>query len=390
MGNISHNLMEVRGRVLPPPKLQYGGRTRQKALPNGGVWDMRGKQFFTGVEIREWAIACFAPQRTVREDALRNFTQQLQKISSDMGMPIIGQPCFCKYAGGPDQVEPMFRYLKSSFPTLQLVVVVLPGKTPVYAEVKRVGDTILGMATQCVQAKNVNKTSAQTLSNLCLKINVKLGGVNSILVPSIRPKVFNEPVIFLGADVTHPPAVSFFSGDNKKPSIAAVVGSQDAHPSRYAATVRVQAHRVEIIEELSDMVKDLIMMFYKSTGGYKPHRVIMYRDGVSEGQFLHVLQHEFTAIREACIKLEPDYKPGITFIVVQKRHHTRLFCADKKEQSGKSGNIPAGTPWTSGSLTRQSSTSIFAPIKVSRARLDRVTITYYGMITILTLMSCSS
>ena len=49
------------------------------------------------------------------------------------------------------------------------------------------------------------------------------------------------------------------------------------------------------------------------------------------------------AIREACIKLEPDYKPGITFIVVQKRHHTRLFCADKKEQSGKSGNIPAGT-----------------------------------------------
>lgn len=60
----------------------------------------------------------------------------------------------------------------------------------VSAEVKRVGDTVLGMATQCVQAKNVNKTSPQTLSNLCLKINVKLGGINSILVPSIRPKVY--------------------------------------------------------------------------------------------------------------------------------------------------------------------------------------------------------
>ncbi|XP_075213129.1 protein argonaute-1 isoform X8 [Lycorma delicatula] len=352
---ISNNMMEVRGRVLPPPKLQYGGRvstltgqqefqgcnvlqTKQQAMPNQGVWDMRGKQFFTGVEIRVWAIACFAPQRTVREDALRNFTQQLQKISNDAGMPIIGQPCFCKYATGPDQVEPMFRYLKSSFQALQLVVVVLPGKTPVYAEVKRVGDTVLGMATQCVQAKNVNKTSPQTLSNLCLKINVKLGGINSILVPSIRPKVFNEPVIFLGADVTHPPA-----GDNKKPSIAAVVGSMDAHPSRYAATVRVQQHRQEIIQELSSMVRELLIMFYKSTGGYKPHRIILYRDGVSEGQFLHVLQHELTAIREACIKLEGDYKPGITFIVVQKRHHTRLFCADKKEQSGKSGNIPAGT-----------------------------------------------
>lgn len=80
-------MMEVRGRVLPSPKLQYGGRTtplvseefaiknsyhaRQQAIPIGGVWDMRGKQFFTGIEIRVWAIACFAPQRTVREDALR-------------------------------------------------------------------------------------------------------------------------------------------------------------------------------------------------------------------------------------------------------------------------------------------------------------------------------
>ena len=67
-----------------------------------------------------------------------------------------------------------------------------------------------------------------------------------------------------------------------------ITGSQDAHPSRYAATVRVQAHRVEMIQELSTMVKEHLMMFYKSTGGFKPHRVIMYRDGVSEGQFLAV------------------------------------------------------------------------------------------------------
>ncbi len=54
------------------------------------------------------------------------------------------------------------------------------------AEVKRVGDTMLGVASQCVQLKNVVRPSPQTLSNLCLKINVKLGGINSILVPGIR------------------------------------------------------------------------------------------------------------------------------------------------------------------------------------------------------------
>ena len=83
-------------------------------------------------------------------------------------------------------MEPMFKYLKQTFQGLQLIVVVLPGKTPVYAEVKRVGDTVLGIATQCVQSKNVIRPNPQTLSNLCLKINVKLGGVNSILLPNTR------------------------------------------------------------------------------------------------------------------------------------------------------------------------------------------------------------
>ncbi|KAM7373029.1 hypothetical protein PAMP_007913 [Pampus punctatissimus] len=334
---VRDEMTEVNGRVLQAPSILYGGRNKAIATPIQGVWDMRNKQFHTGIEIKVWAIACFAPQRQCTELLLKAFTDQLRKISRDAGMPIQGQPCFCKYAQGADSVEPMFRHLKYTYQGLQLVVVILPGKTPVYAEVKRVGDTVLGMATQCVQVKNVQKTTPQTLSNLCLKINVKLGGVNNILLPQGRPLVFQQPVIFLGADVTHPPA-----GDGKKPSIAAVVGSMDAHPSRYCATVRVQQHRQDIIQDLATMVRELLIQFYKSTR-FKPTRIIYYRDGISEGQFNQVLQHELLAIREACIKLEKDYQPGITFVVVQKRHHTRLFCMDRNERVGKSGNIPAGT-----------------------------------------------
>lgn len=138
----------------------------------------------------------------------------------------------------------------------------------------------------------------------------------------------------------------------------------DAHPSRYCATVRVQQHRQDIIQDLATMVRELLIQFYKSTR-FKPTRIIYYRDGISEGQFnqviwsvitfltlllavifffcqcklndiylelMQVLQHELLAIREACIKLEKDYQPGITFVVVQKRHHTRLFCTDRNER----------------------------------------------------------
>ncbi|CEF61129.1 Protein argonaute-4 [Strongyloides ratti] len=340
--SINDEMTEVKGRILPPPKLMYSRDTKSTVIPFQGVWDMRNKQFHTSFEVKTWAMACFAEQLHVRENDLREFTVHLRRISTDAGMPLIGNPCFCKYVGGVSQVEPMFQYLKTTYPTLQLIIVILPGKTPIYAEVKRVGDTILGIATQCIQAKNVIKTTSQNLSNLCLKINVKLGGVNTILLPSVRPPIFNEPVIFLGADITHPPA-----GDPKKPSIAAVVGSMDAHPSRYAATVRVQSTRQEIITDLAFMVRELLVQFYKSTH-FKPTKIVLYRNGVTENNFLNVLQYELRAIREACMSLERGYQPGITFIVVQKRHHTRFFVCNKDERVGKAQNIPPGTIVDSG------------------------------------------
>ena len=59
---------------------------------------------------------------------------RLSSVSAAARLTVVGvfQPCFCKYATGPDQVQPMFGYLKTNFQGLQLVVVVLPGKTPVY------------------------------------------------------------------------------------------------------------------------------------------------------------------------------------------------------------------------------------------------------------------
>lgn len=54
-------------RINPTLSLQ----NRTVATPSHGVWDMRGKQFHTGVEIKMWAIACFATQRQCREEILK-------------------------------------------------------------------------------------------------------------------------------------------------------------------------------------------------------------------------------------------------------------------------------------------------------------------------------
>ncbi|KAF3591448.1 hypothetical protein DY000_02022141 [Brassica cretica] len=64
-------------------------------------------------------------------------------------------------------------------------------------------------------------------------------------------------------------------------------------------------------------------------------------DGVGETQFEQVLRLELQAIRQACLSLR-DYKPTITFVVVQKRHHTRFF-PTQADMTDKTGNVLPGT-----------------------------------------------
>ena len=87
---------------------------RQFLFQLPGTWDMRGKQLFHGIEIKNWAIVCFANPQDCNERALRHFSNQLMKISGETGMPIRSGPCFCRYARRADEVSnqiPLFLFV---------------------------------------------------------------------------------------------------------------------------------------------------------------------------------------------------------------------------------------------------------------------------------------
>jgi eukaryotic translation initiation factor 2C len=54
--------------------------------------------------------------------------------------------------------------------------------------------------------------------------------------------------------------------------------------------------------------------------------------------------HTHKPMFQACASLEKDYQPPVTFIVVQKRHHTRLFAHNHRDRTSvdRSGNILPG------------------------------------------------
>ena len=99
----------------------------------------------------------------------------------------------------------------------------------------------------------------------------------------------------------------------------------------------------EMIHGMEEITEKLIQAFLKRNKGKRPGRIIFYRDGVSEGQFLTVLNIELVAIRSACARIDPHWQPPITYIVAQKRHKTRLFPVNPKDSVGKNQNVPPGT-----------------------------------------------
>ncbi|KAM0945217.1 hypothetical protein DsansV1_C10g0100351 [Dioscorea sansibarensis] len=361
---ISDKLASVEARILPAPRLKYNDTGREKdVLPKIGQWNMMNKKMVNGGRVNNWICINFS--RNVQDNVARGFCYELAQMCQISGMDFFSEPVVPPQSSHPEHVE---RALKARYheamvrlqpqgKDLDLLIAILPDNNgSLYGDLKRICETDLGLVSQCCLTKHVFKMSKQYLANVALKINVKVGGRNTVLMDALTrriPLVSDRPTIIFGADVTHP-----HPGEDSSPSIAAVVASQDwPEITKYAGLVSAQAHRQELIQDLfrvwqdpkrgnvsGGMIRDLLISFKMATG-QKPQRIIFYRDGVSEGQFYQVLLHELDAIRKACASLEPNYQPPVTFVVVQKRHHTRLFANNHSDQRSvdRSGNILPGT-----------------------------------------------
>ncbi|TPX31606.1 hypothetical protein SmJEL517_g05103 [Synchytrium microbalum] len=346
--DVSQEMVTIPARILSPPSISYHPASREPVItPREGSWNLRDKMVAQGVTLRSWSVVAFGSEADYPVSAVQKFITLLVQTCEECGLYVASQQPPISYTPPYAQVEKALidAYMVAGNSFLerpQLILCILPNTSvPLYAEIKRVSDTVIGIATQCVLAKHVFAAKRQYCANVCLKINVKLGGMNSYLSNAQLPFVSERPTIIFGADVTHPAP-----GSTSNQSIAALVGSMDAQCSRYAAAIRVQRGRQEVIQDLSGMVVELLKTFYQTCGS-KPDRVIMYRDGVSEGQFSEVLRNEVEAIQRACIILEPSYRPLITFVAVQKRHHARFFPI-QREDADRSGNILPGTIIESG------------------------------------------
>ncbi|KAM5451878.1 hypothetical protein MaudCBS49596_003706 [Microsporum audouinii] len=353
--SIIPKLITVPGRVLSNPSVRYKGQG--VASIRSGSWNLNNLVFRTpGAPLNEWAYVVLQDRSNASDPwpAVQAFMSTAKAQGLTLAAPLRalndhrGLPYDLDFRGRmplENQVDGLFQRIVSSnsVRNVKLLLMILPNDNPtVYKRIKLNGEVMHGIQTICVIRSKFDKQyNVQYHANVAMKFNLKLGGINHVVDDTKLGIIAAGKTMVVGIDVTHPAPGSSVTA----PSVAGMVASVDKYLGQWPAVLRLQHEaKQEMVDDLTDMLKSRLRLWYSKNKAY-PENIIIYRDGVSEGQYGKVLEEEYPRLVQACKDLysgSPVPKlPRMTIIVVGKRHNTRFY--PTKAEDSEKDNARCGT-----------------------------------------------
>jgi hypothetical protein len=320
---------------------------------------MANIKFHTGSNLGPWTYVWFTSTRQTYDrfgeadvrHTVMNFKQFLAKSGINSGGLISKPPppridlTDGEEGRNDAAIKDIFRRMFQSQPKPRFVLCILPyNDVAIYNSIKTTADTKAGFHTVCVVGSNFMKEQRQEqyFGNVSLKFNLKAGGINQIVDPAKLGIISEGKTMVVGLDVTHPSPGS----KEGAPSVAAIVASVDKFLGQWPGAFSVQEGRKEMVSSLEALFLGRLRLWQKHNNAL-PENIILYRDGVSEGQYQQLLDLELPLIRNACRQVYPATAtkqgfPKTSIIVCGKRHNTRFYPSAEGD-ADRSSNCNPGT-----------------------------------------------
>lgn len=331
-------------KVLPAPIVKFSVGTCEPKF--SGRWDLRGKKFWKQnvAPLMNWGFIIL--EQGVSLEALKQFASTFKTAFIAHGGKVTKEPKLLnppgdmRYNAANAIAWAHEEITRSSGYTQLLFCVMSKRNSGTYERLKKSADCRFGILTQVILGNHVSKNSGQYHSNVCMKVNAKLGGATAC-TPQLwkTPTYFPEtrPTMMIGVDVSHG------APGGNSPSTAAMTMSVDRDATRYAALVESNGYRVEMLTpaNVRFMFGQLANYWREGHNNGFPAHIMYFRDGVGEGQFAQVLDQEIAEIKSFLRDKVPAGKapPKFTVIVATKRHHIRFF----PQRGDRNGNPLPGT-----------------------------------------------
>jgi len=117
---------------------------------------------------------------------------------------------------------------------------------------------------------------------------------------------------------------TYHDSAKKGRSVGGFVASLNGSFTRYYSKTIFQSSMQELIDGLKTCMTAALRKWHQVNNGL-PERIMVYRDGVGDGQLSAVFEHECSQILDAAMQIGNNYSPKLTVIVVKKRINTRFF-----------------------------------------------------------------
>lgn len=301
--------LQMSGRVLPPEKIfqksksfSYDAKTAEWSR------EMRGNPLQSTVNLDSWLLIY-----SNRDSGnAKEFAQTLIKVCGPMGIRV-SKSVECQLNN--DRTESYLDAIKGNFSdSLQMVVTILTtNRKDRYDAIKKLCCLETPVPSQVIVGRTISKKNM--LMSVCTKIgiqlNCKLGGEAwAVEIPMKRTMV-------IGIDTYH-------DSLQKGRSVGGFVASTNATLTKYYSRVTFQHTGMELIDGLKTLMTAALKKYRDLNGGL-PDRIIVYRDGVGDGQLKTVVNHEVPQLKASFKDLPTDYSPKFAVVIVKKRISARIF-----------------------------------------------------------------
>ncbi|CAH2043482.1 unnamed protein product, partial [Iphiclides podalirius] len=312
--SIAPETVSLCARTLPPETLYFGGDVRVPGRP-GADWgaDATRNPVMQAVDVLRWVVLFTDRDKNVATD----FVDTMKRCCGPMGINV-NSPEMVRLPN--DRTDSYVAALRKTISSrLQLVVAICPTmRDDRYAAIKKICCVDLPIPSQVINARTImNSQKLRSITQkILLQINCKLGGTLwNIGMPM-------KTAMIIGID-------SYHDASRKKRSVCSFVASYNQSMTHWYSKAVFQEKGQEIVDGLKSCLVDSLK-HYLQVNGRLPDRIIIYRDGVGDGQLKLLQQYEIPQMQICFSIVSTMYKPSLTYIVVQKRINTRIFLKSDK------------------------------------------------------------
>ncbi|KAM4047113.1 piwi-like protein 4 [Anomaloglossus baeobatrachus] len=313
--------LSITGRVVPPEKIYLRDNVCQPASAADWARDTRDGRMIYAKALSNW-ILLFSHRNA---DVAEKLVHCLMKVGEGMGFSIE----YPKILEVDDSSAAFMRALHQSVnPDLQLVFCILPSQSKDnYDSIKKYLSLEQPLPSQCVLSRTLNRQNMlmSIASKIAMQIICKTGGeLWSVEIPL-------KSLMVIGIDVNK-------DAINKSQTVVGFVASTNSRLTKWFSQCNIQKTSTDFADCLKMFMKGAIEKWQKINNDF-PSRIIIYRDGVGDGQLQMLFDYEIPQLLGSFKESQTAYSPKVTVVVVRKRCTTRFFCESHRGLQ----NPPLGT-----------------------------------------------